>query len=264
VARRRHAPLRRLEADDAIIGGGNPARAAGIGTKCAITHAIGNRHRGTRRRPAGHMPDLAAPCALWCAVMRIDADAGEGEFGHIGAADHDETGAAQARYDRRIGLCRGGILKRPGAGPGHLPLDVEEILDRHGNAGVRRRLRLCPAQAIHCFGSRDSRLPVDMDECARPFAGRIGNPGKAIIDEFSGARAAVCEIFGERRKRRDVRHCFRVSLVGYLLLETGSTSRSSNAELSDLPCASSASERVTPPPSVLVMTKFKAEMLGSS
>src|SRR6476469_5349979 len=41
-------------------------------------------------------------------------------------------------------------------------------------------------------------------------------------------------------------------------------SRSSSAELSDLPWASSASDRVTPPPSAPVITKFSAAMLGSS
>src|SRR5260370_2015212 len=43
-----------------------------------------------------------------------------------------------------------------------------------------------------------------------------------------------------------------------------SISRSSSAELRDFPWASSASERVTPPPSAPVITKFSAAMLGSS
>ena len=38
----------------------------------------------------------------------------------------------------------------------------------------------------------------------------------------------------------------------------------SSAELSDLPCASSASERVTPPPSAPSITKFSAPSRGSS
>jgi DNA-binding transcriptional LysR family regulator len=43
-----------------------------------------------------------------------------------------------------------------------------------------------------------------------------------------------------------------------------SISRSINAELSDLPCASSASDRVTPPPSACPSTKLNAARLGSS
>jgi hypothetical protein len=41
-------------------------------------------------------------------------------------------------------------------------------------------------------------------------------------------------------------------------------SRFISAELSDFPCASSASDRVTPPPSARVMTKFRAPSCGSS
>ncbi len=43
-----------------------------------------------------------------------------------------------------------------------------------------------------------------------------------------------------------------------------STSISSNAVLIDLPCASSASERVTPPPSACPSTKLNAPRSGSS
>ena len=32
--------------------------------------------------------------------MRVDADAGEGEFGHVGAADQHRAGGAQPRDDR--------------------------------------------------------------------------------------------------------------------------------------------------------------------
>ena len=40
--------------------------------------------------------------------------------------------------------------------------------------------------------------------------------------------------------------------------------RSSRAEPRPLPCASSASERVTPPPRAPVITKFSAPILGSA
>ena len=50
----------------------------------------------------------------------------------------------------------------------------------------------------------------------------------------------------------------------YLLSFDRVMSRSSSAELNDLPCASSASDRVTPPPNVLLITKLSAPMLGSS
>src|SRR5439155_11235953 len=52
----RHATLRRLIADDAVIGGRNPAGAAGIGTESAMRHTIDNGHRRARRRSTGYMP----------------------------------------------------------------------------------------------------------------------------------------------------------------------------------------------------------------
>ena len=92
--------------------------------------------------PPGTWPTPRLPDAFRRAVMRIDADAGIGEFGHVGAADHDEAGPAQPRHRRRIGFRRRGIVERAGAGAGHLALDVEQILDRDGNAGIGRRRRL--------------------------------------------------------------------------------------------------------------------------
>ncbi|MGY3422699.1 hypothetical protein ACVWZW_003174 [Bradyrhizobium sp. F1.13.4] len=61
--------------------------------------------------------------------MRIDADAGIGKLGHVGAPDHDEAGLAQPRHRGGILFGRRGIVERAGAGARHLALDVEEILD---------------------------------------------------------------------------------------------------------------------------------------
>ena len=229
-----------------------------------MRHAVGDRHRRARGRSAGHVADAALPGAFRRAVMRIDSDPGVGEFGHVGAADQDEAGTAQPRHHRRVGFRRRGILQRPGAGAGHLSLDVEQILDRDGNAGEWRRRRLDRAQPVHRFRRLDRGLDIDMNEGPRTLACFVGDPGKALIDKLSGAGAAMFEIVGQCGKCRGVRHGSVASSIGYLLSGTASISRSSNAELSDLPCASSASDRVTPPPSAWLMTKFSAEMLGSS
>ena len=103
----RDAPLGRLEADDAVISCRDPARAAGVGAERAMRHPVGHRDRSARRRSSGDMPHISLPYTLWRAVMRIDADAGIGEFGHVGAADHDKAGPPQPRHHRRIGFRRG-------------------------------------------------------------------------------------------------------------------------------------------------------------
>jgi hypothetical protein len=102
--------------------------------------------------------------------MRVDPDSGIGEFGHIGAADHDEAGAAQARHDRCVGLRRGRILQRARAGTAHLSPDVKEILDRDGNACIRRRRRVGLAQPVHPFGCLNGGLLVDVNERSGAFA----------------------------------------------------------------------------------------------
>ena len=64
------------------------------------------------------------------------------------------------------------------------------------------------AQAVHRIGRFERGLLVDMDKGALPFAGGIGDPGDAFLDEFARRGAACLEIVGERGKGR-IRHgCF--------------------------------------------------------
>ena len=48
------------------------------------------------------------------AVMRVHAEAGIGEFGHVGAAERDEAGLPQARHRGRVACC--GRAVSPGRG----------------------------------------------------------------------------------------------------------------------------------------------------
>ena len=152
------------------------------------------------------MADIALPGALRRAVMRVDADAGIGELGHVGAADHDEAGPAQPRHHGRIGFRRRRILQRARAGAGHLALDVEQVLDRDGNAGIGRRRGLGLAQPVHRFGGLDRGFLIDMDEGADALARGIGDPGQAFIDQLAGAGAAVGEIVGQSGQCRGMFH----------------------------------------------------------
>ncbi|GCC45360.1 hypothetical protein chiPu_0029197, partial [Chiloscyllium punctatum] len=208
AAGKRNPALRRLVADDAVEGGRDPAGAAGIGAERTERHAVGDRDRSPRGRAAGHMADAPVPGALRRAEMRIDADARIGELGHVGASDHDEAGALEPRHGGRIGLRRRGILQRPGACARHLPLDVEQVLDRDGNAGKRRRRGVGLAQPVHRIGGFQRRLAIDMDEGALALACGIGDPGDALLDELAGGGRAAGEIGGKGGERRVVRHGF--------------------------------------------------------
>ena len=157
------------------------------------------------------MADAAIPDAFRRAVVRIDADAGIGKFGHVGAADHDEAGPAQPRHDRRIGLSRRRILQRARAGAGHLPLDVVEILDRHGNAGIGRRRGVGFTQMIHRIGRGNRRIPVDVNEGPCALACRIGNPRETILDQLARGGASSIEVGGQAGECRMVRHGFLIT-----------------------------------------------------
>ena len=63
---------------------------------------------------------------------------------------------------------------------------------------------------IHRIGGFKRGLLVDMNEGALALAGGIGNPGETLLDQLSGAGAAIGEIVGERSKRL-VRHGCPVS-----------------------------------------------------
>ena len=59
------------------------------------------------------------------AVMRVDADAGKGELGHVGAADQDGASGAQPGDDRCVTLRRRRIVECLRAGQRTLAGDVE-------------------------------------------------------------------------------------------------------------------------------------------
>jgi hypothetical protein len=87
-----------------------------------------------------------------------------------------------------------------------LPPDVEEILDRDGNAGKARRRCLCATQPVDRVGRRDRGFPVDVDEGALALPGRIGNFRNALLNQLTRGGAASFEIVGQCGQCRRVRH----------------------------------------------------------
>jgi hypothetical protein len=79
-------------------------------------------------------------------------------------------------------------------------------------------------------------MPVDMDEGALTLTRRIGDPGKALLDQLTCGGSACVESSGERGKCW-IRH---VCWPDYMEFGGMVISRSSSTELSGLRCASSA------------------------
>ena len=141
----RHQPRRALEADQALQRGRDADRAAGVGAERGPGGAGGDRRR---RRPtssrrgcaaSGRAPSVAGLAGV--PEVRIDADAGERELGHVGVADRAPRRRARRRATAGASATAGGASAQDRrAGGGGLAGDVEQVLDRDGQAGERARV----------------------------------------------------------------------------------------------------------------------------
>ena len=100
--------------------------------------------------------------------MRIDADAGKGEFRHIGLGHDHRAGGAQTLHHRRIGRGRLALFgEHLGAGAGDFAGNVEQVLDtddgaiegpeRNAGAGARIGGVRCGARRIAVNGKASAR-----------------------------------------------------------------------------------------------------------
>ena len=137
----RHTARRRLVADDAAERRRDATGSAGVGAEPGDRHAVGYRDGGAGRTAAGNTPRRAIPGRARRAVMRIDPEAGEGELGHVGAAQRNKAGGQHPLHHGRVR--RGGrrIGQRARAGRRRLAGDVEQVLQADRNAGVPARAR---------------------------------------------------------------------------------------------------------------------------
>ncbi len=128
--------------------------------------------------------------------MRVDAEAGEGELRHVGAADGDKTGGQHPRDHGRMGGGRGRVVERARAGARDLARDIEQILQADGNAGVAARCAPDATQRVHRVGRRARLVGVDGDEHAAPLAAGVGDPRQASLDQLARGDAAGFEGIG--------------------------------------------------------------------
>ena len=148
----RHPPRGRLVADDAAERRRDAARPAGIGAQPRRRHAVRHRNGGAGGTAAGDAPRRAIPRAGGRAVMRIDAQAGERELGHVDAAHGDEAGGQHALHHRRVRLRRRRVGQHLATPP----------------VSARRRCRTGPSARSGC--RRSGRAP------ARPRAAHPPRP----------------------------------------------------------------------------------------
>jgi hypothetical protein len=125
--------------------------------------------------------------------VRIQPEAAERELGHIGPPDDDQPGPTPARDCCRVALGWSAIEhERSSACP--LSANVEEILHRDRDAGVRRRLGSGAAKRVHSARCEAGTIGVDMEEGSPALTGRIMDPGQTLIDQCRRAGAAGREV----------------------------------------------------------------------
>ena len=181
----RDAARGRLEARDAAKGRRLAYRAARIGAERHRAHPVGLGDRAPRGRASGHAPGLAVPGIARGAVVRVEADAAEGELHHIGTTDEHRARGAQARD--------GGTIRRLGrracedarSGAGHLARHVEQILQGHRQAVDRGAAHAAPAQGVGVLGVRARAFRVHLQEGARAFPGLLGDPRERLLDQIA-------------------------------------------------------------------------------
>ena len=129
--------------------------------------------------------------------MRVEADAGIGELGHVGAADDDHALVLQPRDGSGIGGGRRGIAQHPGACGRHLARQVEDVLRGKGNAGERRNLAAALPLLVDEVRRGARALGIDRDEGPRPLARRIGDQRQGALDQVTGGEFALSQVAGE-------------------------------------------------------------------
>jgi hypothetical protein len=96
--------------------------------------------------------------------MRILAENGEGELGHIGLGDGNGAGRAQPPHHRGVGFGPRRIREHLRPGAGRLAGDVEQVLDADDGAIERSERHASTCASI---GSIGSSMGADSGECGQ-------------------------------------------------------------------------------------------------
>ncbi len=135
--------------------------------------------------------------------MRVDADPGKSELGHIAAADDHRAACAQSRDRDCVRGRGGGVAQDLRAGSRNVARNVEKILDRDGQARQRRRHDAFLSQPVRGIGGEQRALGVHFGEHAPALAASVRDARERRLDEFAAGGLARGKLLRERRDRAD-------------------------------------------------------------
>jgi hypothetical protein len=152
-------------------------------------HANGHRDTPPGGRPARQATRRPVPGASRRAVMRVHAEAGEGELRHVGAAEDDEAGADQPLHGGRGGSGRLRAVQHHRAGAGGDAGLVIQVLDADRDAGIGRGRTPRGAQRVLRRRRGAGRAGMDGGEGTRALPARFGDAGQRRLGQRGGGGA---------------------------------------------------------------------------
>ena len=187
---------RRLEADDVVEPGRDPAGPGRVGAERETDQAAGDRHGRARRGATGH--DGRIEGLVRRRIGRAHAHEPGGELVEIGLADQDRTGGQQAGHrGRRLGRPVG--KARAGRGRGQSG-DVDVVL--HGERHAPQRQHAPVLRRERAGGRQGLRLGHERDE----DAGITGRGDRGVDLPHHGIRRGSGRVGGAQPGKVDVEH----------------------------------------------------------
>ena len=117
--------------------------------------------------------------------MGVVADARKGKFNHVGAPDQASASGAQAGHGRAVAFGGGRLGQHHRAGGGHLALHIEQVFDRHAQAGQRAlRVGRVRGRFLQQFGGELGK---------HLLASRAAGHGQAALGLFKGLGLALAQ-----------------------------------------------------------------------
>ena len=146
-------------AGHAVARGGDADRAAGVGADGERQQPVGDNNAASRGRAARGARRPGSVRVAGRAVMRVEADARIGEFGHVQRADADQAGPSAG--GDQIRMARRDRPAAPSSRRRHAPDVRQDPGDRHA---VERTQRRADATACARPRPRGGRASAKLDE----------------------------------------------------------------------------------------------------
>ena len=129
--------------------------------------------------------------------MRVEADAGIGELGHVGAPQHHQPHGLEAGDGGGIEDGGRGIGEDGGAGARHFAGLVEQVLHRKRDTGIGRGGPPALSERVHALGRRQHAVVVDGEEGSGAFAFGVADFRQCRLGQGPRAGAPGAEVFGQ-------------------------------------------------------------------